>query len=234
MELENLITLTGTIIIPLIVPIITWKLGSSNEKSSVGKEWTCNYINSSATRFGRFFVFSFVLAPILLALITIVAISLKVSDDNLQSIVLGGSAICYIIFMIIVNVWNYKKRIFISKKDNKVFEWFVLNLTMVSNLIMYLIFFDDKNSNGLVLIPYIGIILAEMLGLLCLDENRKYQYKKAKVILNNGDVIRKVYSNKISVKGKWFIIGCKDGNSEKEVRILQECVYKIEYYDKQY
>lgn len=78
------------------------------------------------------------------------------------------------------------------------------------------------------------ILTLEVIGLFMFSDTEIYQYKKAKIVLKDGKEICGVISNSISILDNWFIATYKIGKIEKDIRIPQDSVSKIEYYDKQY
>lgn len=67
-----------------------------------------------------------------------------------------------------------------------------------------------------------------------LDDEPIFQFKKVRLILEDNDMVSNINSDTFCVKEKWFVGICTYKKEEKEIRVPQKKVKRIEYYDKQF
>lgn len=231
MDMNDIVTLCGTILIPIVVTILSWILNNKNPSKSLGKEWKCYYIRSSTDKFIIFFLWTISMifvAPIIGGLFFWI---LKIFNDNNDSILYGGIFI-YLIFGVGINILNNKNRLFTCKSGNTMVGTILLNCTIISSFSIYILICIKLEEY--MWIPYILVIICQIISAFVLEKEVKYQYKKATIILEGGDSITDVDSDSIYIKDKWLIATYDVNSKKKEVRVSQDKVYRIEYFDKQF
>lgn len=230
----------SAIIIPVLVavltPIIQGLVNNSGSKKKLGKEWRCKYKKSVVTYYVRLLI-SLLLLVILIPIIVGVLVGICIRFENINIIIewaKWGGLVIYVGVMLGVVIINYKKKIFVTKKCSRYGGWFIIGMTLIDCLTIYCFSTVWNSLSMFSLIPYSIIMILELFGILGFDDKIIYQYKRARVVLDDNNTILDVESNAISIKDKWFIILASNGSRTKEIRVYQDKISKIEYYDKQY
>ncbi len=221
------------VLIVIISPIISFIVANEGNKRKMGKEWRCKYRKSYLSNYICLLILSLlfvVLAPILGEVLLGLYIP-NVEKDTLFKV--GGLSI-YIFFMVITNILFVKRGLLVSKKNSRLLEMVYINLTLADGLgvFSFLVLFPClQNYVGIL---YLIFIVLEVIAFYLFEDKLYFQYSKAKIILDDNKEITEVDSSSIYTKGKWIIASFIERGKEKEIRVLQEKVQKIIYYQKQF
>lgn len=221
------------VLVVIISPIISLIVANEGNKRKLGKEWKCKYRKSSATYCVNLIIFCmlFVLiAPFLGG----VLLGLCLPNVKADILVKVGGLSLYVIFIIITNVLIFKTRLFVLKRDSKLFKGIFVNLLLAGGLGVFSFLFLVPSLRDYIGILCLIIVLLEVMAFFIFEDKQYFQYSKAKIILDDNKVITGVDSSSIYVKGKWFIASYVERGKEKEIRVLQDKVQKIIYYEKQF
>ena len=230
------------IISSIIVAYLNHFLKKNEEENKLGKGWKCKTRKSFQTKYIIFFVSLFILA-VLLTIIVDILLSLlfNISDEELgfRLVYLISSFLELIIGICFIITFNHETKI--RKIRDKINNKFQNKVKLLENIIyifvvlipISMLLICGFNVQGFMNKSYLFAIVAvilELVGVIVFDDKLNYQFKTATLYLNDNEKYERVEVRSIGKKGKWIFLE----TGGKEVRILQDKLYKIEYFDKQF
>lgn len=221
---------TNNVIYYVITPIVTVVLGallSWIRDYGMGNNWKCYEEKNSGTNFIIIAVMVTYMPVLIIPVTKIIQKSINQMFDEplLGAMFLKVFSTILLCLMAIVMNWMNKKYNWLKVKrgkHNKKLAYINFNLLFVNaSLIFWL---NDSFIGGIVSIYYFCIVMS----FFVYDIEVRKKFSKANIYLQGGKSIDDVYTKYMQKHGKWFVI--KDGES-KEIRILQNQIIRIDYYN---
>ena len=211
---------------------------SKLKRKCSNKIWRCK---SKWGSFDSFFIYLFICAfmPVIIIVITCISylflsLSFPEVDIKLYALIIG--IILYFFIVLSLNLFYVPQKELLDNKNNKIAGKqlkFIWNTLIADSFFMYTSFFSEFLYFK-IFIAFFVIFLFEIWGIIYLDNKPILQFSKIKIVLEDNKSIINIKSDSFYVNAKWFVdIQCS-GKEEKEIRVPQDKVRLIEYYNKQF
>ncbi|MCH5271150.1 MAG: hypothetical protein J1E83_10430 [Lachnospiraceae bacterium] len=213
---------------------------SNIKRQYYNRSWRCKTRKGSFSSYANFIIFCFLSFIFILVfsyvIFAVLYFSELVKEHTIPVFITG--LILYIILILIINVIIAPKKRLINYKKKEVSRklaiFLIWNLPLLGSLLTFVFICFDSEYTSKMYMGLLLILIMEIWGGFYLDNDIAFQYKKIKLILEDNSIISNINSETFCVKEKWFVGICSTYKEDKEIRVPQEKVIRIEYYDKQF
>lgn len=213
---------------------------NSDLKSKNNKSWPCKTQKGSFSCYVSyliFCIFTVVIIPVIAGVLYIPVYISNVENKNILYFFAIGIFL-YFILILYTNLFVVPKRkLFNYKKDEikgKIRNFIIWNFPLVDSAVAFGFLCFCREDTAKMYVALILIFVIEICAGFYLDDDPTFQFKKVRLILEDNDMVSNINSDTFCVKEKWFVGICTYKKEEKEIRVPQEKVKRIEYYDKQF
>lgn len=240
---ESLITAKNTIdiVIPIVLALITWLLSRIKNPDYGKKDWKCKEKRSSFGTYTIFLIFIFAL-PLIAYLFSVVF--QKIYIDPILDLFIKNKTVLanvieiyFVISTILIYYITYvitkKIELFFVPKNIKTVTMCILKIIIYCPIILSFVA-SMKISMHMDILCYsnsltVSILVFQIVGMIFLDDGKKYRNKKMKIVMNDGSSISANVEN-VCKKGKWLRI-LEQEIPRKEKLVVFDDIKCIEYFD---